>query len=181
MPRHESRLFSWLNVWREDELRGSLVDIFTAAVAGQPMRRLAECRCLPGCGLEDDRYATGKGHWIKTDACQVTLVTREDLQGAARRGPQGFADGEHRRNLVIEGIPLVALRGRRLRIGEVLFEFHRLRPPCGYLDRLLAPGAGRALGKGAGVGLRVLGEGVIRVGDAVEVLPKEAEPAAAQR
>lgn len=181
MPEHESRLFSWLNVWREEELQGTLVDIFIADGAGRPMRRLSACRCLPGRGLQGDRYASGSGHWIKTDACEVTLVAREDLEHAARRGPQSFDHGEHRRNLVIEGIPLAALRGRRLRIGAVLLEFHRLRPPCGYLDRLLQPGAGKALGQGAGVGLRVLGEGVIRTGDAVEVLARKAAGADAQR
>jgi MOSC domain-containing protein YiiM len=170
MPLRTSRLFSWLNDWRDDELRGTLSDIFIADAAGQPMRRLTACLCLPGIGLAGDRYASGKGHWIKTDGCEVTLVTGADLARAGRQGPVSFAAGEHRRNLVIEGVPLDALRRRRVRIGPVLFEFHRLRPPCGYLDRLLQPGAGKALGRGAGVGLRVLCEGVIRVGDSVEVL-----------
>jgi MOSC domain-containing protein YiiM len=171
MPQHRSRLFSWLNHWRPDELQGRLVDIFTAPQAGAPMQRRESVQCLPGLGLEGDRYARGAGHWLQTDACEVTLVTEEDLRHAARRGPPGFANGEHRRNLVVSGIPLDAFRCRRVRIGSVLFEFHRLRPPCGYLDRLLQPGAGRALGKGAGIGLRVLRGGLIRCGDRVEVLP----------
>ncbi len=170
MPTHVSRLFAWLNVWRADELQGRLIDIFVAPQAGAAMRRVTSADCIAGAGLDGDRYALGRGHWIKTDGCEVTLVAREDLERATRRGGQSFAEGEHRRNLVIEGIPLDALRRRRVRIGEVLFEFHRLRPPCGYLDRLLQPGAGKALGRGAGVGLRVLEAGRIRVGDPVQVL-----------
>lgn len=169
MPLRRSALFDWLNSWRDDELRGRLVDIFVAEAAGAPMRRLGEVACAVGAGLAGDRYAAGRGHWTRTDACQVTLVTVEDLRRAAARGPVSFAAGEHRRNLVIQGIPLDALRRHRLRIGEVAFAFHRLRPPCGYLDRLVQPGAGRALGSGAGVGLYVLSDGVIRVGDPVEV------------
>lgn len=170
MPQRRSRLFSWLDTWRPDELQGTLTDIFIAPAAGAPMQRLVACRCLPGVGLEGDRYALGSGHWIKTDACEVTLLTREDLKDAARRSAVPLADGEHRRNLVIDGIPLAALRRHRLRIGGVGFAFHRLRPPCGYLDRVAGPGVGRALGKGAGIGLRVLDGGTIRVGDRVEVL-----------
>lgn len=170
MPERRSRLFSWLDTWRADELRGTLVDIFIAAVAGAPMQRLTECRCLPGLGLDGDRYALGRGHWMATDGCQVTLLTLEDLRYAAARSPVSLVDGEHRRNLVVEGIPLRAMRRHRVRIGAVLFEFHRLRPPCGYLDRLLQPGVGRALGAGAGVGLRVIEEGTIRVGDPVQVV-----------
>jgi MOSC domain-containing protein YiiM len=72
--------------------------------------------------------------------------------------------------MVARGIPLAAFRGRPVQIGEALLSFHRLRPPCGYLDRLLQPGAGKALGQGAGVGLRVVRGGVLRVGDEVRVL-----------
>lgn len=170
MPKRLSRLFSWLNEWNDDELRGTLVDIFVADAAGQPMRRCTSCECLPGRGLEGDRYANGQGHWIRTDGCEVTLVTVEDLARANGRGRQSFDSGEHRRNLVIGGIPLDAMRNRQLLIGDVTFAFHRLRPPCGYLDRLLQPGAGKALGRGAGIGLKIVTAGQVRVGDKVRVL-----------
>lgn len=172
MPEARSRLFSWLNRWRDDELRGTLVDIFIAAEAAAPMERQTSCRCLPGHGIAGDRYAAGRGHWQQTDGCEVTLVRREDIERADRRGV-GFLDGQHRRNLVVEGIPLQAYHRRQVRIGEVLFAFHRLRPPCGYLDRLLQPGAARALGKASGIGLRVLRAGTLRVGDTVQILPAE--------
>ena len=178
MHERTSPLFRWLSSWRPDERRGRLVDIFVAGAAGEPMRRVERARCLPGRGLEGDRYALGTGHWIRTDGCELTLITHQDVERAGRRGPQWFADGEHRRNLVVDGIELAVFRGHRVRIGAVECAFHRLRPPCGYLDRLLQPGAGRALGKGAGIGLHVLLEGVIRVGDPVEVLvdPEPPQP-----
>lgn len=174
MPARTSRLFSWLNRWRADELQGHLVEIFVTGEAGAPMQRLAEARCLPGLGIEGDRYANGNGYWRKTDACEVTLVRREDVELADRRSVTGFLDGQHRRNLVVEGIPLAAYQRRRVRIGEVLLEFHRLRPPCAYLDRVLQPGAARALGTAAGIGFRVVEGGTIRIGDAVAVLAEDA-------
>jgi len=173
MPARTSGLFSWLNRWRADELQGRLVAIYVAGEAGAPMEWLAEARCLPGLGIDGDRYASGKGHWRKTDGCEVTLVRREDIERADRRSVSGFLDGQHRRNLVVEGIAMAAYRRRRVRIGEVLLEFHRLRPPCAYLDRLLQPGAARALGKAAGIGLRVIEGGAIRVGDPVSVLAED--------
>jgi MOSC domain-containing protein YiiM len=170
MPKRTSRLFNWLNTWRDDELQGRLDAIYIAEAAAAPMRAVDACTCLAGRGLDGDRYASGAGHWIKTDGCQVTLVTAEDVARATARGPQAFLHGEHRRNLVVSGIPLDAYRHREVRIGQVRFGFHRLRPPCGYLDSLLQPGAGRALGRGAGIALRVLDDGIIRVGDPVVVL-----------
>jgi MOSC domain-containing protein YiiM len=170
MPARRSPLFSWLNRWRPEELCGTLVAIFVADAAGAPMRSLESAQCLRGRGIEGDRYAAGRGHWMKTDGCEVTLVRREDIEQAHRRAAVGFLDGGHRRNLVVEGIPLQAYHRRRVRIGGALLEFHRLRPPCGYLDRLLQPGAAKALGSAAGIGLRVVEDGMIRIGDRVEVL-----------
>ena len=163
-------LFSWLRPWSREERRGTLVGIFVAETAGAPMRALDEVDAVAGAGLAGDRYAARAGHWRRTDACELTLVTEEDLRRASRRSGIAFGDGEHRRNLVVSGIALAAYRRRRVRIGEALLEFHRLRPPCGYLDRVYRPGAGKALGQGAGIGLRVLRGGRMRIGDRVEVL-----------
>lgn len=168
-------VFSWLTRWRADQLRGTLVDIFVAPEAGETMRRVEAVEAIAGAGLAGDRYAAGHGHWKLTDACQVTLVTAEDLEQAERRGGLPFADGQHRRNLVVTGIPLDAFRRHRVRIGEALLAYHRLRPPCGYLERVAGRGTSKALGKGAGIGLRVIDGGLLRIGDPVSVI---VEPAA---
>lgn len=168
-------VFSWLAGWRADQLSGTLVDIFVARDAGGATDRIREVEAVAGAGLAGDRYAAGRGHWKHTDACEVTLVTAEDLARAERLSGLSFADGQHRRNLVVSGIPLDAFRHHRVRIGNAVFAYHRLRPPCGYLERLAGRGTGKALGKGAGIGLRVIESGSLRVGDEVSVI---AEPAA---
>ena len=122
-------VFSWLKKWRSEELNGTLTDIFVAKEAGAPMQRVTSIEAIVGVGLAGDRYASGRGHWKLVDGCQVTLITEEDLIKAQQRSGISLADGQHRRNLVVRGIPLDVFRQRRVRIGEVLFEFHRLRPP----------------------------------------------------
>lgn len=163
-------VFSWLKAWRSEQLHGTLLKIFIADRAGEKMHRVDRVVAISGLGFAGDRYATGNGHWKLTDGCQVTLITEEDLHKAERISGISFGDGQHRRNLVVQGIPLDAFRRRQVRIGEVLFDFHRLRPPCGYLDRLVSAGAGKALGKGAGIGLKVIRGGTLQVGDSVTVL-----------
>jgi len=133
------------------------------------MRRADEIEAIPGQGLSGDRYATGRGHWRSVDGCQITLITVEDLLLAEKRSGLDFSAGQHRRNLVVRGIPLDAFRRCRVHVGEVEFGFHRLRPPCGYLDRIYTRGAGKALGRGAGVGLKVTVGGVLRQGDTVRL------------
>jgi len=135
------------------------------------MRRVSEVEAVAGTGLTGDRYATGHGHWRSVDGCQLTLITAEDLRRAEKRSGLDFFAGQHRRNLVVSGIPLDAFLRCRVLIGAVELGFHRLRPPCGYLDRVYTRGAGKALGGGASIGLKVVVGGLLREGDVVRLVP----------
>ncbi|MGB1111342.1 MAG: MOSC domain-containing protein [Gammaproteobacteria bacterium] len=166
-----SELFSWLGSFGEERLKGRLEAIYMASAAGEPMVAVESAEAIPGKGLSGDRYAQGTGHWRLTDGCEVTLVSSKEIQA----GGEALEDGRHRRNLVVSGIDLQAARRRRVQIGEVVFEFHRLRPPCGYLDRVSGPGAAKALRKRGGIGLRVVSGGRIRVGDKVRLVDQQPE------
>ena len=170
-----SKLFSFLSDFSPDELSGELISIYIAKQAGESMRRVDQAEAVKSRGLSGDRYASGSGHWHATDACDVTLVSAEELDAAERRVGQLLPEGWHRRNLVVKGIALAAVRRRNIRIGDALFAFHRLRPPCGYLDRISGAGSAKALGKAGGIGLKVLENGVIRVGDSVCLLDADSE------
>lgn len=154
---------------------GRLVGIFLSESAGAPMRSHDRTEAIAGAGLAGDRYASGRGFWRVTDACQVTLIHAEDLSRAERRHGLPLGAGQHRRNLVVEGLAGVDLRGQRLRIGEAVFDWHRVRPPCGYLDRVSGSGIAKALGRRSGYCLRVCEGGMLKVGDRVELLGGRAE------
>ena len=149
---------------------GRLCAIFTCSAAGAGMQSLTEAQALAGQGLAGDRYALGKGHWHPVEACQLTLITEQELAWAESRAGRPLGWSFHRRNLVVAGLMPKHLREQRLQIGEALFVWHRPRPPCGYLDRVSGAGMARALGKGSGSCLRVLSSGLIRIGDPVLVL-----------
>lgn len=149
---------------------GRVTAIFVADAAGAPMRACERTLALVDQGLAEDRYALGQGFWRLTDGCQVTLILAEDLQRAERRHGIALATGQHRRNLVVSGLVGVNLRGQSLRIGEALLAWHRVRPPCGYLDRVAGSGTAKALGRQAGHCLRVREGGLIRVGDRVTLV-----------
>lgn len=172
MSKESGKLFSWLHNWSSEQLQGTLCAIFVAPAAGAPMQRLESVNAVAGKGLQGDRYARGQGHWKATDSCQITLIAAEDLAKAERASGLPFAHGEHRRNLVIRGIPMAAFRNNDVYIGEALFRFHRLRPPCGYLERLLGRGTMKALRQRGGIGLTVVEGGAIKVGDNVTVVQR---------
>jgi MOSC domain-containing protein YiiM len=77
---------------------------------------------------------------------------------------------EARRNLVVRGLALDDLIGRRFMVGEVECLGQRRCEPCAHLERLTQPGVLRGLVHRGGLRADVLSDGEIRLGDRVEAL-----------
>lgn len=148
----------------------SIKAIFVATTAGESMMRVSEIEAMAGVGLRGDRYATGEGYYAPSDVCEVTLIEGEVLDVIRTAHGIQVHNGEHRRNIVTRGLSLRDLPGKRLRIDEVLFEYERPRPPCGYVERLTEKGMTRALGEGAGICARVVTGGLLREGAEIQIL-----------
>lgn len=73
-----------------------------------------------------------------------------------------------RRNLMVEGINLLALKGRRFRIGAAVLEWSGECHPCSRMDEELGIGGYNAMRSHGGITARVIAGAVIRRGDAVE-------------
>ena len=118
-----------------------------------------------GKGLDGDRYASGSGKR------GITLIQAEHLPViASLSGHPQVAASLLRRNLVVAGIPLVALKGRRFRIGEVLLEGTDDCDPCSRMEVALGPGGYNAMRGHGGLCARILEGGVLRVGDELVAL-----------
>jgi MOSC domain-containing protein YiiM len=127
-----------------------------------PMREVEEAQALAGKGLVGDRYAGGSGNR------GITLIQAEHLPAiAALSGHASVAPALLRRNLVVAGLPLVALKGRRIRVGEVLLEGVADCDPCSRMEDALGPGGYNAMRGHGGLCARILEGGWLRVGDAV--------------
>jgi MOSC domain-containing protein YiiM len=153
-------------------MAGLVEGIFLAPEAGAKMRSVPAAKALVGCGLEGDRYCVGTGHWSRFGrVCEVTFIAAEDLDDIERETGVGVKNGEHRRNVIIRGVSLKALRrGERFRVGEIVFEYRGPRSVCRYIERLTEPGMTEALKGRGGVCARVMDKGTVRVGDKIEVL-----------
>jgi MOSC domain-containing protein YiiM len=154
-------------------MAGFVEGIFFAPEGGAQMMSVQAATALEGCGLEDDRYCAGTGHWSRFGrVCEVTFIAAEDLHNIERDTGVGVKNGEHRRNVVTRGINLKALRrGERFRVGEVAFEYRGPRSVCRYIERLTEPGMTQALKGRGGICASVIGNGTVRVGDEIEVDP----------
>ena len=78
--------------------------------------------------------------------------------------------GLTRRNIVVRGLNLQTLKGRRFRVGEAEFELTEECHPCSRMEENLGPGGYNAMRGHGGWCARVLKGGQIRMGDAVTAL-----------
>ncbi|GBD48851.1 MOSC domain-containing protein [Methylopila sp. Yamaguchi] len=157
--------------------KGVLLHIHVAPEASFEMEELAEAECVAGRGIVGDRYYEGTGTYSpKPDTREVTLIEQEALDALARNDPplQGgaiaLAPGDHRRNLTVRGVPLNHLVGRRFRVGDVILRGGRLNFPCKYLEELLGLPVYLPLYNRSGLNCGIERGGVIRPGDAIELL-----------
>ena len=100
---------------------------------------------------------------------QVTLIEREQLsEHADALGHPGFAPGDVRSNIETEGIDLIALEGRQVRVGGATLLLYAPRTPCWKMDEL-APGLRNRMENGRqGMLAQVITSGMIRTGDPIE-------------
>ena len=141
---------------------GHVEALAVAPDAEAPIELVGEVTAHAGRGLVGDRYHEARGTFSSphSNGHELTLVEAEVLEEL------GFGPEDARRNVVTRGIDLNALVGRRFRVGEVECVGRRLCEPCAHLQKL-SPGTLRPLVHRGGLRADLLGDGVIRVGDAV--------------
>ena len=150
---------------------GLVEEIYITNEGSSAMKRVEEVRAVAG-GLAGDRYKEGTGYWTRYgDVCEVTLIEAEDLDEIEQEAGLRVNNGEHRRNIVTRGVRLHDLNGSRFRVGEVVLEYDRPRPPCRHVQDLTEPGMTRALRRRrGGICARVIEGGLIRAQDEIVAL-----------
>lgn len=130
-----------------------------------PMRAVELAEAIAGKGLCGDRYGSGSGKR------GITLIQAEHLPAiAALAGLDALEPSTLRRNVVVSGLPLIALKGRRFRIGDAICEGTSPCDPCSRMEAALGPGGYNAMRGHGGLCARILEGGTLRIGDAVEWL-----------
>lgn len=148
---------------------GRLVWIGLSSARRGEVRAAEWAEVVVGTGLVGDHHASRGG-----GRRQVTLCQAEHLSAIASfLGRDAVRPEDLRRNLLVEGINLLALKDRRFRIGEVELEGTGPCAPCSRMEETLGPGGFQATRGHGGITARVLTSGQIRLGDPIEVVVEE--------
>lgn len=134
-----------------------------------PLQSMNHAEVITGHGLAGDHKGQRAG-----GKRQVTLIQREHLGTVAQLLRREAIDPALlRRNLLVSGINLLALRGERFRIGDVVLEGTGPCEPCSRMEEVLGRGGYNVMRGHGGITARVLSGGVIAVGDAVVFEPQD--------
>lgn len=153
-------------------MRAEVVSIHITPEAGGVMQEVPFVEAVAGQGLKGDRYYLKRGTYPdKEDGSrQVTLIEVEALEALERDYHISLRPVESRRNIATRGVALNHLVGRRFRVGEALLLGVQLCEPCSYLEQKTGKTVRAGLVHRGGLRAQVLEGGLIRVGDAIQVL-----------
>lgn len=155
---------------RPPHIAGRLERILVRGAPRDPAREVQATTALAGIGLADDRL--GRRGEAELSTRQVTLIQAEHLPVIAALARVAAVDAlALRRNLVVSGINLLALKNAKLRIGAaVLIEIVGPCAPCSRMEEAVGPGGYAAMRGHGGMTARVLVGGPLAVGDLVVAL-----------
>lgn len=159
---------------------GQLTWIGLRPARKKQMHEVEHVQAIKGLGLDGDRRCRGS----LGSARQVTIISEEYIaqieyfMSLSRKSGQGDIFGDYpaitpamlRRNLVVSGINLTAIRHQRLRIGDVELETTALCDPCSRMEEALGEGGFAAMIGHGGLCAKIVRGGTIRLGNSVELI-----------
>ena len=115
-------------------------------------------------GLIGDHYSGRSGKR------QVTLIQKEHLDTVASILKKEIEPGLTRRNIVVSGINLLALKDLKFRVGEVELQMTGLCHPCSRMEENFGPGGYNAMRGHGGITAKIIKGGNIKIGDEVKLI-----------
>lgn len=141
----------------------SIVSVNISLKKGTVKQPVSEGRLVRGHGMEGDAHA---GNWHR----QLSLLAQESIDKMIAMGGGDLLPGMFAENVTTEGITLFTLPvGTKLRLGETLVEVTQIGKAC-HKHCEIYQKLGACIMPFEGIFATVLEEGVIRAGDAVEIV-----------
>lgn len=116
-------------------------------------------------GLENDHYVGRSGKR------SVTLMQKEHIETiASLLHRDSIEPADLRRNIVVSGINLLALKDRKFNIGTAVLKMTGVCHPCSRMEETFGEGGYNAVRGHGGINARVISTGIIQLNDSVNVV-----------
>ncbi|MGE3269269.1 MAG: MOSC domain-containing protein [Chloroflexota bacterium] len=150
---------------------GTVEGIYLAPTKGQPVQSVEEVVGEAGSGLVGDRHYRApddpRPPDSKGDTRNVSLVEAEVLESLREEHGLELAGWETRRNILVRGIRLHELIGKRFRLGGMLCEGMEICEPCASMQQKVGRPVMKPLLHRGGLRARIVESGTVRIGDSV--------------
>lgn len=144
---------------------GTLTWIGIRPARSAPLQNLESVEAITDQGLAGDHYKGKPG-----SKRQVTLIQAEHIRAVASMLHLPEIDpGLLRRNLVVQGINLLAFKDQQFWVGNVLLQATGLCHPCSRMETNLGLGGYNAMRGHGGLTAQILQGGYLQVGDEVRI------------
>jgi MOSC domain-containing protein YiiM len=142
-------------------LTGTVIWLGLRPAHRSPVRSVTSMELDPVRGIEDDHYSRSDG-WR-----QVTIIQWEHFDVMEKLLGFRPTPEQLRRNIVVAGINVHALRKSGFRIGGVELEGTGDCHPCSRMEEVLGPGGYHVMRGHGGITARIRVPGTIHTGDEV--------------
>ncbi len=123
-----------------------------------PVKMVDAVLAIQNKGLEGDRSKGGNR--------QVTFIQKEHIITVGSfLGKTDLDYSLTRRNVLVEGINLLSLKGKQFRIGEAVFEYSGECHPCSRMEEALGAGGYNAMRGHGGITAKIVLSGLIKIND----------------
>ncbi len=130
----------------------------------KPLKTLEKVKVIEK-GLEGDHYSGRSGNR------SVTLIQAEHVDAIASLLHKDKIDPlDLRRNIVVSGINLLALKEREFKIGTAVLKMTGFCHPCSRMEETFGVGGYNAVRGHGGINARVVTPGEIKLHDRVKVI-----------
>ena len=116
-------------------------------------------------GLVGDRYKKDAGNRAVTLIQAEHLPVIQSILNLSDLHPSTL-----RRNIVVKGINLLALKDKKFKIGTAVLEMTGYCHPCSRMEEALGDGGYNAMRGHGGITAKVIENGTINIGDEVSLL-----------
>lgn len=121
----------------------------------------------PNKGIKDDRF--------EFSSYPLTFVSEEVIREVFSQLDLPYRPELFRRNIVISGINLNQLIGRRFFIDDTEFEGMEHCSPCTWMNAVMKKGAYRLMSGRGGLRVRVLNKGILKTGANILITQEDFE------